>query len=902
MPVKGTKINYKGIFQQAAEAMIVLKKNSAVDWNLSALELFECSAEDISGKCPWDYSPEIQSDGSDSMIMAMTILEKVERERKITFQWTLKTQRGRIFPAEISLTALNQEESGLVLAVISDISRNIEIINENKRSNEKYTQLAELLPQIVFEADHLGRITYLNQAGMAISGYSPDDLEKGLPVDELMAEDSIDRFRQNFAVRLRGEVPEDQEYTVRFSDGSLHPVMVWVSPVLKDGKVDGIRGIVVDITHRKEAELRIKEAESILAEIVSKMPAGVVVFDSEKSEFKLWNEAARTILRQEHPGPGEDWLADKKILDSDGRGISRDEIPLYRALAGETVINQEMQIQYNGNSAWLMVNAAPVSAESGRLAVAVFSDISEQRKNMRLLHNLKAAVENADEDIILADSSGKIIYVNPAFERTTGYSSEESLGKNPSFLKSGAHDREFYSEMWESITSGKVWRGKFTNRRKDGKLIVQEAVISSIKDELGAINGFVSVKRDVTREENLRIQLIQSQKMEAIGTLAGGIAHDFNNILSGIIGNAEIALIHELSAGHPAVFSVEQILRAAQRASGLVRQILTFSRQREEGHHKLFLKPVLKEVFQLLRASLPSTVEICLDLQDEEMVIEADAVRIHQVVMNLCTNAAHAMAEKGGKMTISLKKAEIDGSGSEGGLEALDAGDYVQLSVADTGCGIPQQIRSQIFEPYFTTKKQGEGTGLGLAVVHGIVSGFGGKVLVDSIPGNGSVFHIFLPLVSPDEVHQSDLNGPLPGGSERILLVDDEKVVLDTTGKLLEILGYRVTAKKDPLEALETFRKNPSAFDVMITDMTMPGITGDRLTSEILGIRRDFPVILCTGFSNQISPEKALKIGIRGFLFKPVLMKQMADLLRQILDDEGPLQQKPSAEKHVRTG
>ena len=383
--------------------------------------------------------------------------------------------------------------------------------------------------------------------------------------------------------------------------------------------------------------------------------------------------------------------------------------------------------------------------------------------------------------------------------------------------------------------------------------------------------------------EHLELKLQQAQKMEAIGTLAGGIAHDFNNILGAILGYSQLTQMH--TADNPRVQGyVANIFKASERAKGLVEQILTFTRQGKSQKMPCDIAIVLKEVVKLLRASIPSTIEIAQTIPSNLGTVMADQTQIHQVLMNLCTNAAHAMEARGGKLTVTLESCLMD-KGSVAIGDDLLSGRYLQLSVRDTGAGMEKAVVDRIFEPYFTTKAVGEGTGMGLATVHGIVNDHGGRIFVESLPGKGSVFRVLFPVLeNPAEVASSQ---PVsyPRGTERILFVDDEELLVEVGVEMLKDLGYNALGSTRASQALETFISRPDGFDLVITDMTMPGMTGDQLAEQILRHRPDIPVIICTGFSKRISSELASSLGIRALLMKPVTVQELSRTIRDVLDN-----------------
>jgi PAS domain S-box-containing protein len=380
----------------------------------------------------------------------------------------------------------------------------------------------------------------------------------------------------------------------------------------------------------------------------------------------------------------------------------------------------------------------------------------------------------------------------------------------------------------------------------------------------------------------LKAQLNQAQKMEAIGTLAGGIAHDFNNILGAILGYAELAREDSPSESTVA-HDLDQIIMAASRARDLVIQILAFSRQSETESVSLQPAHIVREILKMLRSILPTGIDIRQDIDDQTDLIVADPTHIHQIVMNLCTNAFHAMEASGGTLFISLHKTVL-GKEDLVDIPNVQPGNFMQLSIRDTGPGIPPEIQDKIFDPYFTTKETGKGTGMGLAITHGIVQSYGGFIRLHSTPGEGSVFHIFLPTVTEQALRKQDSIELPSAGSEHILFVDDEKMLVRMAETMLQRLGYRVTARTSSLEALTTFQNQPDAFDLVITDYSMPGMAGIDLARRMLQIRPQLPIILCTGFSSTITEEKARIAGIKGFAMKPVAMKELAALIRKVLD------------------
>ncbi len=378
-------------------------------------------------------------------------------------------------------------------------------------------------------------------------------------------------------------------------------------------------------------------------------------------------------------------------------------------------------------------------------------------------------------------------------------------------------------------------------------------------------------------------QLQQVLKIQAIGTLAGGIAHDFNNILFPIVGYTELTM-DEVPEGSVAHNNLAEILKAANRARDLVQQILTFSRQSGQERKPTKVQYIIEEALKLLRASIPASIEIIHEIDEDCRPVMGDATQIHQVIMNLCTNAYQAMQDKGGRLTVSLKEVDISYEETVEKI-GMQPGKHLRLAVTDEGCGMDASVLDRIFEPYYTTKEQGKGTGLGLSVIHGIVKNHRGDITVSSALGKGSTFQVYLPVIEDDIVATEfePTNGTAKG-NERILLIDDEEQIVSMEQQMLENLGYQVTARTNSEEALREFSQQPQNYDLVITDMTMPHMTGDQLAKKLLDIKPDIPVILCTGFNEDITEEKALAMGIQKFVMKPVIKNDLATTIRTVLD------------------
>ena len=670
---------------------------------------------------------------------------------------------------------------------------------------------------------------------------------------------------------LRNGEPASCLHDHRKADGSSGWVNILLSPLKDpDGNVTGVIQAAQDISDVMKVKEALVQNENKLRGILKTAPVGIGVVSGRKI---VWTnqrlcEITGYAGQELENRPTRFLYPDEDEFQRVGRQWSE------QIRRSGTSTLETRWIRKDGKMIDILLNLTPRDAEHPTENV-VFSalDISERKAIETNLQRLALAIDHSSDMIVLIDTEGQITYVNPAFEKITGYSRSEALGHDAGFLQSERHDSVYYQELWEAISGGRTWAGRFTNLRKDGSIFTEEATISPVLSESGEIISFVAVKRDITEQLDLEQQLQQAQKMEAIGTLAGGISHDFNNILFPILGFAEM-MIDSLPEEGFLRDSAQEILKAAQRAKELVRQILTFARQNPQEKKPVRVALIAKEALKLLRASLPSTIDIRRNITADSSVVMADATQVHQILMNLCTNAYHAMEDTGGELTVSLEE-----------VRSADSENHLRLMVGDTGVGMAPEVMEKIFDPYFTTKEPGRGTGMGLSVVHGIVNSYGGQITVESIPGKGTIFSVFLPLLKVGgESFPNPEEPAAPGGDERILLVDDEPQVVKMATQMLTRLGYRVTPANDSHAALEMFRDAPDAFDLLITDLTMPRMTGDRLARHVKEIRPALPVILFSGLGKSAAVGKFDMERVNAVLSKPVVKKDLARAIRQALD------------------
>jgi PAS domain S-box-containing protein len=519
------------------------------------------------------------------------------------------------------------------------------------------------------------------------------------------------------------------------------------------------------------------------------------------------------------------------------------------------------------------------------LAGTIATEISGALARVRLHETgrrLATAIEQSPESVVVTDLGGRILYVNPAFTKLTGYDQAEAIGQNPRLLKSGQQDAEFYRAMWQELVSGRVWHGRLVNKRKDGTLFTEDAIISPVHDSAGAIVNYVAIKRDVTHELQLEAQYLQAQKMEAFGQLAGGVAHDFNNILAVIMMHLNLMQLDPaLSAKHQG--ELKELENDAQRAANLTRQLLMFTRRHVMQIQPLDLNQVLNGLFKMLRRILGENIKFDFQAGTSTVPIEADAGMIEQVVMNLCVNARDAMPQ-GGTLTITTRLTDLDGHYVQGSPRS---GQFAVLSVTDTGSGMDDATKKRLFEPFFTTKAAGKGTGLGLATVHGIVEQHHGWLEVESALKKGSTFRVFLPALS---LPSAQTAGPaeavaVPGGTESILVVEDETPVRQLIAKCLLHHGYQVVTAANGVEAMQKWEQQDHQFDLLFTDMIMPeGITGIDLAEQLCRAKDSLKVVVCSGYSAKVKESQSPLAKSALYLPKPFDINALLLIVRQALD------------------
>jgi len=772
-----------------------------------------------------------------------------------------------------------------------DLARDLAASQESLAKNHALLKsLLDSIPDLIFYKDTNSVYLGCNQAFEKFAGRQEEEI-KGKTDLDLFPAGLAEFFRAKDREVLALCAPSRNEEWVTYPDGRQVLLDTLKTPYLgPDGRVLGLIGISRDITELRRAEQAASENARLLNEVFQSIQDGICVLSRDMTIIKA-NQALERMYPAKVP------LAGKRCFEAfHDRASPCSNCPSMRAMENKRL--ERSLVDYprpDGTQGVIELFAFPMRDSSGEITgvVEYVRDITERQRNQMekelAMERFQTLVDALDALVYVADmETYEILFINAYGKKVWGEITgklcwqtlqEGQTGPCPFCTNDRLVDKEgnptgtYVWEFQNTVTRHWYECRDQAIRWTDGRLVRMEIATDITRRKLAEFE-----------QQTLESQLRQAQKMEAIGTLAGGIAHDFNNLLVPIIGYAEMLMAGE-PEGSDKRRDLGEILKAAQRARDLVKQILTFSRQTEHERKPIIVGPVLKECLKLLRASLPSNIEIRQEIRAANAKVLGDPTQLTQLVMNLCTNAFHAMEEKGGTLSLVLDEAEIDQQ--QGTPLGLPPGRYLKLEVGDTGSGIDPQVLERIFDPYFTTKGEGRGTGLGLAVVQGIVKAYKGGIRVESKVGQGSRFTLFFPLLQGEEpdVSSGVVGGELPmGKNEHILLVDDEEPVLTSTRRLLEFLGYRVTAESSPVTALEIFQQAPWEYDLVITDVTMPQMTGDHLVEAIRRVRPEIPALLITGFSSMVDNARAAALGVQGLLLKPLLRTEVAKAVRRALD------------------
>ncbi|MBN2468430.1 MAG: PAS domain S-box protein [Deltaproteobacteria bacterium] len=807
-----------------------------------------------------------------------------------------------------------------VCGVAHDITERKRTEEVLRQSQEKFSKIFLSSPDCICisrAADSL--LIDVNHGFEVLTGFAHDEAVGKAAISLGLWANPIDRERMVSALQVKGEVL-NQEFTFRRKDGALR-TGIFSARSVEIAEERCLVFVMHDVTERKQMEIYLKAVTKQLQEIIEFLPDATFIVDKDR-RIIAWNRAIedmtgvskKDILGMDHCFAGVPFYGIQRPCLIDLLGKNDNELVAKYSFVEQKGAAVYAEVftpaLYDGKGAYVWAIASPLLDADGTVVGAIESirDITEKRRTEEALRDserrLKDIVGFLPDPTIAIDLEGRVIIWNRAAEEFTGAKAEDMVGKGDY-----EYSIPFYGVRRALLIDlvrerSPEMENRYEAFRREDETVFGETYVRNVKrgeayvlgiaaplyDSEGRLMGAIESFRDITErrraeEEGKKLegQLRQAQKMEAIGTLAGGIAHDFNNILGIILGNTELSLLSIGNGKYPHEY-LARIETACTRAKDLVRQILAFSRQVEQEREPIKPALIITEALKMLRAALPSTIQIQQDIRKDSGMVLGDPTHIHQILINLCTNGFHAMREKGGILQVSLANVDIEAE-EIAKYPDMTPGAYINLTVSDTGHGMDSGVIDRIFDPYFTTKGVGDGTGLGLSVVYGIVRSYKGSIRVHSEVGRGSSFEIFLPRIDVlKDISRTEVTGALRGGSERVLVVDDEESLVFVLRKGLEHLGYQVTVKTDSIEALEVFCARPNDFDLIITDMTMPHMTGVDLAGRMMKMRADIPMILCTGFSELTDEDKAKKLGIRAFIMKPVVLADLAETIRRVLD------------------
>ena len=763
-----------------------------------------------------------------------------------------------------------------------------------------YEDLVETSQDLIWQCDREGKYVYLNPAWKETFGYDLTEM-LGKKFTDFQSPAAASRDSGEFLRLMEGNDVKGYETVHIAKDGrDIH--LVFNARVVRDetGAIVGTRGTAHDITVLKDTLDKLDRAQKFNETILAATPDIIYVYDIVEKRNVYSNEGIEAVLGYSVSDVKEmgESLIEILMHPEDFKVYAGETLPKYQVLPDNQFIQHEYRMKSKaGEWRWLRSRESIFLRQkdgSPKQIFGIISDISVQKRTEARIKKSEEAYRSlfnqmldgcAHHEIICDDHGTPVDYrflsMNPAFERLTGLKAENLIGRTVLEVlpETERHWIDTYGTV--ALTGEPVAFENYT------QALDKHFKVTAYRP---AENQFACIFHDITKRKKaeaervkIEAQLRHTQKMEAIGTLAGGIAHDFNNILAAIIGFADMAK-DDIPDYSPARLQIDEVLKAGNRAKNLVKQILAFSRKSDQHLTPVRICSIIDDAANFLRATIPATIDIRIDMDDGAGTILADGTQIHQILLNLCTNAAHAMEEDGGILSIALKSVERLNRELVNGAE-LPPGEYLCLSVSDTGEGIEKKNLQRIFDPYFTTKEVGKGSGMGLSVVHGIVKNHNGVIEVESVPRKGTAFHIYFPKVE-DMAEEISIDAPeVPIGKEHILVIDDDTSIALLTKNRLVRLGYQVVVMTSIIEALDVFAVDPRAFHLIVTDQTMPQMTGEQLAGKLRQIRADIPIIMCTGYSSKIDAEKARGLGIDAFLMKPFEKEELARTVRHVLDE-----------------
>ncbi len=832
-----------------------------------------------------------------------TIIDTIRTHGSIrNFEVRRRPKSGQVLTMLFSADVIEISGESCLLSVSQDISERKRMEERLRLSENNLRITLNSIGDAVMAADSTGKVTRMNPMAEQLTGW-PADSAIGRPLPEVFHIINAHTRRREpnpvEKVLASGKIVGLANHTILVArDGREYQIADSGAPIRSaDGRIVGVVLVFRDVTETYAQEQIIKTNERLLTNITANLPGVVYQFHAtadHRYSVRYVSDKCSAYFGID-PDSGD-------VFERFCAGIPQSEQAGFLDSI-RSAVDLEQPWTYegaftkpDGQRIWFSGSAMPQREPDGLAFYGVLTDITERKSWEQSLsaseRRFKELFDGAPVMYVITENRRGEPYIrntNTLFLDTLGYRQDEVIDTPLGRYYTRESQYELSHGGYDHALEGTFAAAERCLVTRDGRHIHTLLHALPEHDDKGQVRGTRAMYLDITarkqaEKETMQLEaaLAQAQKMEAIGTLAGGIAHDFNNILSAVIGYSQLSLA-EMAAGTRLHHNLEQILTAGMRARELVGQILAFSRQQEHELMPVQVGSLTKEALKMLRATLPTTIEIVQDIAADLNNVMADPIQIQQIIMNLCTNGAQAMEANGGRLTIRLSQEEI-GKSDAIQTTPLKPGPHIKLCIQDTGTGISADAMGSIFDPYFTTKERGKGTGLGLSVVHGIVKSHKGAIDVQSELGRGSKFTVYLPAIARQASEKPFRPASLPMGNERILLVDDEPVLIEIGQQMMEKLGYSVVTASGSHEALGLFKHAPQSIDLVISDITMPKMTGDELATRLLRIRNDLPIILCTGFSEKLSEESAARIGIKGFLMKPIVAEKLAFLIREVLD------------------
>jgi PAS domain S-box-containing protein len=818
---------------------------------------------------------ELVSDNSINEIGFQKTVKAIETgETQEPYELELIHKNGHKVRVEVRETPL--VENGKTISIVGSLTDITERVRANEKlmeSERKYFDLYENAPDMYLSVEPKNAtIIFCNNTLAKVTGYTKEELI-GKPLIEMYHPDPYEDYKNNLTVFRETGIITNAVLRVVKKDGTAIDVSLSATAVRDDkGNILHSRSVWRDITKRKQAEDALRDKQKELDKFFTSNLDLLCIANTDGYFVRLNPEWEKVL------GHSLNELEGKRFLDL----VHPDDLTSTLNTIKDLENNKEIINFVNrykckdGLYKWIEWRSTPV----GKMIYASARDITERKHAEENIRMLSQAMEQSPASIVITDLEGKIEYVNPKFTQLTGYTPAEALGQNPNILKSGEKPSEEYKQLWETITAGKEWQGEFHNKKKNGDLYWESASISPIKDTSGKITHYLAVKEDITERKSLQSQLLRSQRIESIGTLAGGIAHDLNNVLAPIL--LAIEYLRKLIKDEIGIRMVDALESSAKRGADIIKQVLTFARGIEGEKSIIQIKHLIHEIENIIKETFPRSIQSNLVLGKDLWTIKGDATNLHQVLLNLCVNARDAM-QVGGKLKIAAENFEIDESFAKF-HSGSKPGRYVVITVSDTGTGISQEIIDKIFDPFFTTKPIGKGTGLGLSTVHAIVKGHGGFVNVYSQVGVGTTFKVFLPSA---ELGQSIQTGRkekeiLTGNGELILVIDDEESICEITNQMLEAFGYCVLTAPNGAEALVIYKSRLKDIALVITDMMMPIMDGPQTIRELRKINPSVKIIASSGLVES-DEEKDAKDAVDAFIAKPYAAEKLLEVVHSVL-------------------